>query len=280
MTQEKLREMVRVSISEIHLDAEFNCRGHLAPIDVMDLADDLKEQGQISPVLLMIYPEDKQLETGFKYLLTVGYRRTTAAKIINWEYIDAIIQPTMPEEEARYLNLRENVQRKDLNVLQEAKAMFKLKQLGVSREAAAKHLGKSSAWVQIRYMLLELPKEIQAEAGAGIITQSQIRGIHTILRKNGELACFTAAKKIKTARAAGKKSIIVNPNLIDGDRKANRKRPEIFPMMEIVRTNLGNGFYTRCMAWCAGEISSNELKKSIKAECEKLGNTFQDAIED
>ena len=141
-------ETKEVLISEINMDSNFNCRGDLPPIEVAELAKDLEKRGQLQPVIIMTYPEPVD---GFKYLLIIGYRRTTAAKILRWDRIRAEIRPEMDEADARCMNLRENVHRKELTILQEARAISKLKALGIGREATANHLGKSHGWVKVRF---------------------------------------------------------------------------------------------------------------------------------
>lgn len=263
-------ETKEVLISEINMDNSFNCRGELPAIEVAELAKDLEKEGQLQPVIIMTYATPKD---GFKYLLLIGYRRTTAAKVLRWDRIRAEIRPEMSEADARYMNLRENVHRKELTVLQEAQAISKLKDLGIGRQATANHLGKSTGWVQVRYLLLELPQEVQKEVAAGLINQRHIRELHQIMGRQGQAATFEAVRGIKDAKIRGQKAITVNPNRDDPDRKIHRGRKEIFGMMEHVENNVGNGLATRCMAWCGGEITSNELFESLKAEA---GDNYRD----
>lgn len=253
-----------ISISKMNLDSEFNCRGDLPPIEVMDMVKDLERNGQIQPVVIMKYAEPVK---GFEYLLLVGYRRTTAAKILGWETISAVIKGEMGEVEARYMNLRENVQRKDLTIIQEAKAIEKLKKLQITKSAIAKQLGKSVPWVDVRYMLLELPSEIQKEVSAGLINQRQIKELHRILGRKGKEEAFKAVRKIKDAFYQGEKSFTVSTAVINPDKKLIRKRPEVASMLSHIRVNVGNGLATRALAWCAGEISSNELYETIRENC-------------
>ena len=265
-------ETKEVLISEINMDSSFNCRGDLPPIEVAELAKDLEKRGQLQPVTIMTYDTPKD---GFKYLLLIGYRRTTAAKILRWDHIRAEIRLEMSEVDARCMNLRENVHRKELTILQEARALTKLKELDIGREATANHLGKSHGWVQVRFLLLELPLEVQKEVESGIINQRQIRELHQIMGRRGREATFEAVRGIKDAKIRGQKDITVNPNRDDPDRKIHRGRKEIFGMMEHVQNNVGNGLATRCRAWCGGEITSNELFESLRDEA---GDSYKDVV--
>ena len=160
----------QIPLDDIHADAEFNCRGDILPIDVHDLALDIKERGLLQPVIVSPYTEEQEAETGYKYRLIAGFRRFTAHRVIQEKRILCIIRPDMVDEaEARLLNLTENTQRKDLNILQEARALTGLRALGVGEFDIAKRLGKSRGWVQVRCILLKLPEELHQEAAAGLI---------------------------------------------------------------------------------------------------------------
>lgn len=262
-----------IPLKDIHCDEEFNCRGKIIPMDVQSLAQDIERQGLIQPVTIAPYSEEKIKETGKKYRLIAGYRRFTAHRVLERDTIEAIVRKDMMNDiDARFYNLAENLQRADLDVLQEAKALKKLKDIGIGEYDCAERLGASRGWVQIRYMLLDLPKEIQLAVQAKLITQTHVRELYSVLRKGGETACFEAAKKIKEAKAKGK-VISVNPKPKPA-AKRHRKRPEIFEMLDHVIENTGTGLHTRCLAWAAGEISDIDLYESIKVHALENGKTY------
>jgi ParB family chromosome partitioning protein len=264
-----------VPLDSIHADSEFNCRGDITPMDVVDLAKDIQERGLIQPVTVAPYSAENAEKYGFKYRLLAGFRRYTAHRVNKSETIPSIIREDMMDEaSARFFNLAENIQRANLSLLQEAKALKRLKDLGVPDYDVATRLGKSRGWVQIRYMLLALPEEIQAEVDAGFITQTNVRELYSIFRSAGKDSCFNAAKKLKDAKILGRKARSVNPNKSKPTSKHHRKRPEIFAMMEHIQDSVGNSFATRCLAWCAGEISSNELFRDVKEEAELLNKPY------
>lgn len=258
-----------LSMSEIHFDQEFNCRGEIIPFEVNDLAKAIEKQGLLQPVVVMTYPEDKQKETGFKYLLIAGYRRFFAHKVLNRTTIRATVRPVMPEIEARAINLAENFERKDLNVLQEARAIKKLLDLGLTEDQAADAIGKSRGWVQVRFILLKLPNDIQEACATGIYNQLQIRDIYTHYKNDGLDAAYEVMRVIKDARIKGNTIRLKkkpNPNT-----KRQRNRAEIFEMQDHIREGVGNGLHTRCLAWAAGEISDLELYHSLKLWDEQNG---------
>ena len=272
-----------IPLEDIHDDDEFNCRGKITPIDVVDLAKDIARQGLIQPIILAPYSAEKVTSTGKKYRLIAGYRRYTAFVILSkddaekYSKVPSIIRNDMVDDtDARFFNLAENLQRADLSVLQEAKAIEKLRNLGITDYDCAQRLGKSRGWVQIRFMLLALPKEVQIEVALGTIGQIQIRELYTVFNKAGLEACFAAAKEIKEARARGK-TISVNPNRnIMKNNKRVRRRPEIFMIMEgIQNSGIGNGLWTRCLAWAAGEIDDETLYTSLEDYAAKVGVVYK-----
>lgn len=267
-----------IPMEEIHDDKEFNCRGHIAPIDVVDLAKDIAENGLIQPVTVMEYSDEDKQRTGKKYLLIAGYRRYLSFQINKQPAIPAIVRNDITDEaHAKLLNLSENLKRKDLDILQEAKAIERLKELGFTEAMTAEKLGMSRGWVQIRFMVLKLPEVVQQEIAAGFLSQTQIRQAYTNFRRGGKEACFESVRKMKDARLKGEKTVRIGREKDaqkERESKRNRKRNEIFELMDHIRPAIGNGLHTRCLAWCAGEISTQELYSSIKAYADANGISY------
>jgi ParB/RepB/Spo0J family partition protein len=263
-------QVTSIALTDIHADDEFNCRGKIAPIDVVDLAKDIQTRGLIQPVIVAPYSEEDQQEKGFKYRLIAGFRRYTAHRVNSADVIDAIIRTDIANEaEARFFNLAENIQRKDLSILQEARALIRLRDLGISETMAGEKLGMSRGWIQVRYMLLSLPEEVQEEVAAGYITQTQIRELYAIQKSEGRDAVFEAARVLKEAKIKGRKGKSVSPSKKKLSSKTHRSRIEIFEMQEHVQETLGNNLGTRCLAWAAGEISNLDLYMTIKEKADK-----------
>lgn len=268
-----MTDIQEIPMKAIHFDQEFNCRGEIIPMDVIDLAQDIERQGLLQPVIVSEYSGEDQQRTGYKYLLVAGYRRFVAHRVLKQTKILATVKGELSEMERRVINLSENFQRCDLNVLQEAKAIAKLMELGLTEEQTAREIGKSRGWVQIRFLVLKLPQEIQNECAAGILNQKQIRDVYTHFRVEGKDAAFNAVKEIKQAKARGEKNVRAKVKKKEKpNTKHHRKRPEIFDMMEHIQVNIGNGLHTRCMAWCAGEITNMELFVSIKDYSDQHGD--------
>ena len=262
--------LVSIPLSEILADDDFNCRGKIVPIDVVDLAKDIQERGLIQPVTVAPY-----IEGSYRYRLIAGFRRFSAHLVIQRPEIDAIIREDMiDEKECRFFNLSENLQRTDLTIMQEARALQHLQAVGVGEHDAANRLNKSRGWIQIRYLLLKLPKEVQREVEAGFIKQTQIRELYTLYKNHSIEKLYAAVRKIKDAKIMGREIVTVDPDKLSPKAKRIRKRPEIFEMMAHVVQYADNGLHTRCLAWCAGEINDDELFDSLQEVCENNGDTY------
>jgi ParB family chromosome partitioning protein len=262
-----MSDILDIPVSDIHCDeVDFNCRGVITPMEVMELADSIKKKGLLQPVVVIPYGEEKVKATGFKYLLIAGYRRFTAmTKILRLESIQASVQENMSEVEARAINLTENLQRKDLNLLQEAKALEKMYKAGLSEAECGEQVGKCRSWVQTRFNLLKLPEDIQNEVAAGIFVQSQVKDLYTVMHRYGLDKTYEVARKFKDARLKGQGTILERAKL-KGKRKAKilRKKGEMLQLIDHLGETIGMGLHTRVLAWSAGEISDIDLEFSIK----------------
>jgi ParB/RepB/Spo0J family partition protein len=272
MLDNKIHEL---KLADINYDEEFNCRGKLAPIDVVDLAKDIERNGLIQPVTVAMQTADDQKKTGKIYKLIAGYRRFMAHLILKKETILCAVHLTVLNDvEARIINLSENLHRRELNILQEAKAIARLQEYGIGEHMAAEKLGQSRGWVQVRFMLLKLPEEIQMEASAGTLSQTHIRELSTVYRKFGKDKAFELTRKIKDSKLKGVK-LSVNPKVLSNDSKRVRKRVELLILIDAILDTFGSNIGARCLAWAAGEISNNELYEDLNKLATEQGYVFK-----
>lgn len=271
-------EIVQIPLDEIDADDEFNCRGSITPMDVRSLADNIQKLGLLQAGVVMPHPNPS---SGYKYKLIAGYRRRYAVKLLGHKTFSCYIKEDINEEDAMFLNLNENIQRQQLSILQEAKAIAKIKVHNpkANRAYCAKALGMGEGWVQIREYLLNLPPEVQQEVNAGLITQAQIRELNNVIRHEGKERCYEVAKEMKKAKLAGRKPRIKMKK--NRDAKRERKRTEIFDMMADINDSIPykshDGTYylwAKTMSWCAGEISDNDLFEACKQFCEDNGHNW------
>ena len=258
-------QITDIPLEKIYFDPTFNCRGPVAPIDVVDLARDIEHHGLQQPIVVQPYDE--------RFRIIMGHRRFIAYKVLKRETIPCRINTDLTESAALILNLGENIHRKDLNIIQEATALERLKLAGMGINDVANELGKSTTWVNIRYMLLELPKAIKDAAAAGFITQKQIMDLYKIKDPMKQLE---AAADIKKAKMRGERPPVIKKGVKRNIFKnKQRDTDDIFWMQEHIQESVGNNFGTRCLAWAAGEISDFELFKDVQYIAEKEGKIYK-----
>lgn len=260
---------VKYPIAEIYMDHDFNCRGHIAPIDVAELARDIQENGLMQPVILTkLDPPINNCQ----WKLIAGFRRFMCHKINSASHIWGTVIKVNDELHARVVNLRENLQRQELSLAQEAEAIRHFFEKKWSEERIMQELTQSRQWVQLRKMYLALPTPVQTEVKAGLITQKGIRECYTALGRGGELMAVTVCRELKDAKARGVKGQPRNVDkLMNKDRKRVRGRNEILHLTERIMDMQGVGLAATCLAWCSGEIADSELETRLQTT---LGSAY------
>lgn len=253
-----------IRMDKIYLDNEFNCRGAILPMDVVDLAKDIEINGLQFPIAVQPASDvsDKEVPDGKLFRIVAGHRRFIAYTVNKQTEIPAMVKTGLSELRARLINLNENLKRSDLNILQEAGAVNNLRTYGMTQENIAIELGKSRTWVQIRLHLLRLPVDIQAEAAAGCLNQGQIRDLFSL---DSNEQRYAAVRKIKDARLRGESSVSVGKTAKeDPFKKKRQSKSSVQDMIDHMGNSVGFGLHTRVLAWANGAINSAELFCDIK----------------
>ena len=137
-----------------------------------DLANSIRAQGIIQP--LIVRP------SGHKYEIIAGERRWRAAQLAGLTEIPAIIRH-IPDETALAIALIENIQREDLNPVEEALALQRLiEEFGMTHQAVAEAVGKSRTGVTNLLRLLTLPQEIKNMLEQGLLEMGHARTLITL----------------------------------------------------------------------------------------------------
>lgn len=274
--QEPQYDVVKVPTKEIFADDTFNCRGYIKATDVIDLARSIAARGLDTPITIRPWADPNGK---YKYKVTAGHCRLLAFEINQMDMIPAFIRP-MEELEAHILNLRENVNRRDLNILQEAnglKYFLQYKRQDGSNMFTAAELGQmfnqSIGWVQVRQDLLKLPADIQKEVAAGLINQAEIKILARITNHADQQELV---RKIKTKRM-NKEKVDLTPSIkreSDVLKSHRRSHGEIAEMGELVYDTIGPSLVTRFIAWARGYVSTFAFVNDLKKHCEKEGLDF------
>ena len=139
-----------------------------------ELADSIKEQGVLQPIL--VEKQDDQ-----RYIIIAGERRFRAARQAGLETIPAIVK-TYSENRRLEIALIENLQRENLNPVEEAKAFrYLIDSAGISQEELSKRLGKKRSTIANSLRLLNLPEEMQEALKSHAISSGHARAVLSVV---------------------------------------------------------------------------------------------------
>lgn len=145
-------------------------RTQFKPEALQELSDSIREHGVIQPVVVT--------ETPTGYELVVGERRFRASQLAGLTKIPAIVKKTLHDQTKLEVALIENIQRQELNAIEEARGYDRLiKSFNLTQDQVAKKVGKSRSAVANTLRLLNLPAEIQRGVIEGKITEGHARAI-------------------------------------------------------------------------------------------------------
>lgn len=191
-----------------------------------ELRESIEQHGILQPILVRMLPNNAGYE------LIAGERRFRAAKLAGRTTVPAIIR-AMNDAETSEVALIENLQREDLNSIEEALAYKALIDgFSLTQETVAKRLGRSRTHVTNTLRLLQLTKSVRERIVDGSLTMGQARPLVAIADKAiQEQAAEYIMDHELSARAAEKlaKKLLDNPNFLQGDEAAKTKeKPSVF----------------------------------------------------
>ena len=163
---EKNSDIVEIPLTEIRSNP-YQPRKEFDEQALMEFADSIKEHGVIQPIIV------KKSIKGYE--LIAGERRTRASKMAGKETIPAIIRD-FDDDEMMEIALIENIQREDLNPIEEAEALSKIiEKNNLTQEEASKKFGKSRSYITNILGLLRLPEETKKYVQDNKITMGHAR---------------------------------------------------------------------------------------------------------
>jgi ParB family transcriptional regulator, chromosome partitioning protein len=161
----------QVALELIHPNP-YQPRVHFDDVKIEELAQSIREHGVFTPILI------RKAVSG--YQLIAGERRLRAAKVAQLKTIPAIILE-FTESEMMEISLIENIQREDLNIIEEAKAYENiLTRMNMTQETLAKKVGKSRVHITNTLRLLQLPKSVQDLVLNKVLTMGQVKPLITL----------------------------------------------------------------------------------------------------
>lgn len=188
--QEASRDSVsQVAVAQL-LAGKYQPRTRMDEGALYELAESIKAQGIMQPIL--VRPLAKGKSDLPQYEIIAGERRTRAAKLAGLTQVPVLIKH-VSDEAAAAMALIENMQREDLNPLEEAQGLQRLiNEFGMSHEAAAKAVGRSRSAASNLLRLLNLSKVVQTMLMAGDLDMGHARALLALDRTQQ----ITAANEI------------------------------------------------------------------------------------
>ena len=202
--------------------------------ELSELAESIKQQGIIQPIIA------EEAGDG-SYTIIAGERRTRAARLAGLKEVPVILRK-YNEEKQMEVSLIENIQRSNLNPIEEASAYRQLMdQNKLSQDDVAARVGKNRATVANTLRLLRLPREMQEYVQKGEISPGHARAILSVTGAAAQESLFKEIiKKGLSVREAEKRALILgkeNKKIQKSPSKA--KAPELAAMEEKFITRLG-----------------------------------------
>lgn len=253
-------DVFSVPVRLIYADPDFNCRNAFTLQSVKSLADNIAARGLDFPVVLQRVEDTKTLiPAGYSWRLIVGFRRFVAVTtFLKWEEIKASIRVGITDQEAAILNVTENLERKDLNPLEEAQALARRFKPGTTLREIAKAMNRDTRWVHQRLRLMELPEEIREKVAAGLLTLLDV----DVLVQLPSDEQGQAAQELLAARGKRKRKLNVNPKFRRKFQYRRGKEEINARIAQLIEAGL-DGLAPRSLAWCAGYISDDDLDCDI-----------------
>ena len=169
--------------------------------EIKQLADSIDENGQISPIVVR--------KMGEKFELIVGERRWRATQLLKKDTIDAVIIDA-DEKTSAILSIVENVQREDLNSMEEAESLLRLvNEFGMSHDDVSKYISKSRTHVTNLIRLNDLSDYGKEQLRMGTITMGHARAVLTLSPDEQSTILREAVRKNLSVRAVEN---LVKPN--------------------------------------------------------------------
>ena len=235
-------------LDEIDIDriqrGKFQPRQHFDQQALQELADSIRSQGIVQPIV--VRPE------GNHYELVAGERRWRAAQLAGLQKVPAVIRE-LDAKAAAAIALIENIQREDLNPLEEAQALLRLiEEFDLTHQQVADSVGRSRATVSNILRLLDLAEPVKEQVNRGLLNMGHARALLALIRHdqveiakivvNRGLSVRETESLVKKTLASQNKTV-TKPRAVDPDvrRLENRISEKLGAAVKIKPGKKGAG---------------------------------------
>ncbi len=219
---------------------KYQPRADMRPESLGELADSIKARGLVQPILVRPLPRPIPTESQ-RYEIIAGERRWRAAQMAGLAEIPAVIRD-VPDEDAVAMALIENIQRENLNPLEEARALLRLiEEFGLTHQAAAEAVGRSRAAVSNLVRLMELTDEVKEMLEHRQIEMGHARALLGLAtrRQQIEVAALVAKKALSVRDTESLVRRIINPKTAEAGQPEAVKDPDIQRLETEIAEKLG-----------------------------------------
>jgi ParB family transcriptional regulator, chromosome partitioning protein len=230
-------------IRQVHIDAIMpNPRQPRSSFDaeaLEELAASIREMGLIQPLIVQQCSDSQDLGQPTRYQLIAGERRWRAARLAGLQHVEVIVKEASPQEMLE-LALVENIQRADLNPLEEANAYHQLAQeFGMTQERIAERVGRSRASVANTMRLVRLPEDIRQGLLDSRISEGHARALLMLDDHEEQSLAYRAVVK-KELSVRQTEELVRRLKRSTGDSQRQRSRsPETVRLEQEFRDSLG-----------------------------------------
>ena len=215
---------------------------------IAELAESIKNHGIIQPLILK--------ENGGGYIIVAGERRWRAAKMVGLKEVPAIVMD-LTEKQVLEISLIENIQRQDLNPIEEALAYKKLlSDFNLTQEELSKRIGKSRTAITNTIRLINLDSRVQQYVIDGIISEGHGRALLSL--EDSELQYIYSQKVIDEKLSVRELEKLIRNASLKSEK--NKKNEQLNPYYKDIRDRLQNYFGTKV------NLSSKKNKGKIEIE--------------
>lgn len=173
-------------------------RAQIKPDELIGLADSIREHGILEPLIVTEIKDEQRQPTG-KYMLVAGERRWRAAKLAQLDSVPVLVKDISPQQVLE-IAIIENIQRKDLNSIEEATALSELyHNYRIKLEDLAKKVGKDISTISNKMRLLKLPDPVQTGMLNDEITESHAYALLALKNQDAILAAYNIISKQKSS---------------------------------------------------------------------------------
>ena len=232
-------ELARIPVDLLQR-GRYQPRLDMRPESLQELADSIRAQGVVQPIVVRPLAAQRTGEP-VRYEIIAGERRWRAAQMAGLHDVPAVIR-RVPDEAAVAMSLIENIQRENLNPLEEARALDRLiREFDMTHQTAADAVGRSRAAVSNLLRLLELAEEVKALVESRQLEMGHARALLGLAqaRQQVEVALLVAKKglSVRETEALVRKLSTTKPDT--DDREPPRPDPNITRLEQDLTDKLG-----------------------------------------